>query len=346
VRTDKVFEVHRLPTVWQMTSTVTATTNASLAEIFGALFPGASVTGAPKIASMAVIAELERSPRQIYTGAIGYLGPDAPRRKAQFSLAIRTTWIDKASGQATYGVGGGIVWDSTAAEEFAEIRTKTRVLERGENTATFDLLETMLWLPEEGFKLRDRHLARVTASAEYFGIALDEGTIAATLQQAERSFDGQPHRVRLLIDQSGQPRVEAALFLPGVVPGENRPQSVGLARDPVDTRDVFLYHKTTRRVTYQQAAAGLPEAVEPLLWNEQGLVTESIIANVVFSQQGRLYTPPVSSGLLPGTVRQELLQEGRIEERELPIEELENLEALYLISSLRGWRRAELIAGA
>jgi len=133
VRAERIFELHRLPTVWQMTSTVRATTTASLSEIFRALFPAASITGAPKIASLRLIQELEESPRGVYTGAIGYVSPDHGGRQAQFNVAIRTATVAKSSGQSSYGIGGGIVWDSEAKAEYAEAFVTLR------NTSAFPL---------------------------------------------------------------------------------------------------------------------------------------------------------------------------------------------------------------
>ncbi len=123
VKTPVLFQIEKYPTVWQMTSTVQARTDASLGEIFLALFPAASITGAPKIHTMQIITALETSPRRIYTGAIGYYGPG---RKARFNVAIRTLLVDKHKQQAEYGVGGGIVWDSRPKLEWEESRIKRK----------------------------------------------------------------------------------------------------------------------------------------------------------------------------------------------------------------------------
>ncbi len=152
VQVPELFAIEKYPTLFQMTSTVQAKTNASLDEIFSALFPCASITGAPKVSTMNIIAELETTPRKIYTGSIGYISPN---RKAQFSVAIRTALIDRENKTAEYGVGGGIVWDSTSADEYSEALLKARVLT--ERPRTFDLIETLLWTPEEGYFLREKH---------------------------------------------------------------------------------------------------------------------------------------------------------------------------------------------
>ena len=170
VRVPVLFEVERYPTVLQMTSTVTSRTNVSVADVFKALFPCASITGAPKVSAMGIIADLEPAARGVYTGAIGYL---APGGRAQFNVAIRTVVVDRQTGRATYGVGSGVVWDSDADEEYDECLLKARVL--AAERPDFELLETMLWRPETGVFLLDRHLERLADSAEYFGIAVDLG---------------------------------------------------------------------------------------------------------------------------------------------------------------------------
>ena len=170
-----LFAVEAYPTVWQMTSTVHAKTQASLVDIFRTLFPAASITGAPKRAAMGQIAQLEKTPRGIYTGAIGYI---APNRQAQFSIAIRTSSVDKVAGSAQYGAGGGIVWDSTPVQEYVEMQAKTRILGTLQEQENMELFETLRWTPGEGFSRLQRHLRRMAKSAAVFGYPMDE-------QQAE-----------------------------------------------------------------------------------------------------------------------------------------------------------------
>jgi len=143
VRTSSLFDIERYPTLWQMTSTVQATTRTNISGIFRALFPPASITGAPKSRTMEIIAQLENDPRKIYTGSIGLIRPD---RSAQFNVAIRTVLVDRKKREAEYGVGGGIVWDSETQNELEECYTKARVLTYIQEE--FDLLETILWTPD------------------------------------------------------------------------------------------------------------------------------------------------------------------------------------------------------
>lgn len=322
----ELFSIEKYPTVWQMTSTVQARSQAGFFEIFQALFPCASITGAPKIRTMEIITELETSPRQVYTGAIGFF---APGRQAQFNVAIRTMLVDQRAAQAEYSVGGGIVWDSQPQEEWAETKTKARVL--SELPQPFELLETMRWTPEAGWFLLEEHLERLAGSAEYFDYPLDTAAVRAQLAQLEAGFHGQDYRVRLLLGLSGALRLEAVPLGP-----HPTARSVGLARQPVPSSERFLYHKTTWREIYARARAEASAVDEVLLWNERGELTEATIANVVLEQAGQWYTPPVECGLLPGTFRARLLAEGRVQERVIPVATLPDYERIYLANSVWG----------
>ncbi len=334
VQVPRLFEVERHPTLWQMTSTVTARCRKSFTEIMTALFPCASITGAPKVRTTQIIAELESLPRHIYTGCIGYL---APGRKAQFSVAIRTAVLDRRKAQIEYGSGGGIVWDSACKEEYKEALLKARVLT--EQRPEFSLLETMLWTPEDSYFLLEYHLRRLSESAEYFGFAANIENIRAHLQAAVADFSREPMRVRLLVDARGAIRIQSDL-LQGSSPV--RPLRLALARIPVHSSNVFLYHKTTWRKIYEEAKQTCPECEDVLLWNEREEVTESSIANLVFRMGEDLYTPPIDCGLLAGTYRAWLLENGRIRERVLKVADLRRCSAIYLINSVRKWQEAVL----
>ncbi|MFP4381169.1 MAG: aminodeoxychorismate synthase component I [Candidatus Sumerlaeia bacterium] len=327
VRVASLFDTERYPTLWQMVSTVECESGASMGEIMGALFPAASITGAPKVRTMEIIAELESSPRHIYTGSVGFV---MPGRRMQFNVAIRTVLEDKARGEMEYGVGGGIVWDSDAALEQAECRTKALVL--GGGLPDFSLLETLLWTKEEGYYLLDRHLKRMTDSAEYFGWAMDADAVRAALEKAAQDFCGERYRVRLLVGHHGTIRIE-----PTELAGAGTKQwTLCLAKEAVDSRDVFLYHKTTHRQTYEAAKAAAPECNDVLLYNERDELTESCIANLVVEKDGQLLTPPVECGLLAGTARQEMLENGKITEAIIQKENLPQCTRLFLLNSVRG----------
>ena len=363
-----LFDVTRYPTVHQMTSDVEAETGAGLAEVFGALFPSASVTGAPKVRTMEILAGLETSPRGVYTGAVGWV---APGGDARFNVAIRTAWIDRGArapwAEAAeapgdeggggpwleYGIGGGIVWDSVPERELAETRTKALVLTAG-RVEPFRLLETLLWRPGAGYVLLERHLERLAGSAEYFEFPLDLGEVERRLAELDRSLRGRGatgetgprrHRVRLLVDPAGAVSVEAS-----PLERTRRPWRVALAAEPVDPGDPFLRHKTTRREVYERALAEArrrrPGLDDVLLRSPAGELTESTLANLVLRLDGELLTPPAGAGLLPGTLRAELLARGRIREATLTLADLARADGVYLINSLRGWIPARLLAEA
>lgn len=332
VRVPALFEVERYEQVWQMTSTVTATSAAGFPALLAALFPCASITGAPKIRTMQLIAELETEPRGVYTGCLGYLEPGGD---ARFNVAIRTVAVTP-DGQATFGVGGGIVWDSTAEEEWRECRTKALVLTS--RRPSFQLMETLLWRPDQGYWLPERHLARLTRSADYFGFAYDRAALTAALTP---TWPAETHRVKLLLSRDGTITVEPVPFTFSVA--ADRPWRVCLADSPVDSRDRLLYHKHTARDLYHEAKAAHPEVDEVLLYNERGELTEGSFTNLVVQLDGRKLTPAVGCGLLPGVYREELLANGEIAEAVLPVAVLAEAEAIWLINSLRGWIPADFV---
>jgi para-aminobenzoate synthetase/4-amino-4-deoxychorismate lyase len=325
-----LFAIERYPTVLQMTSEVTARSDAPLADILAAAYPSASITGAPKVRTMEIIRELEAEPRGVYTGAIGYVSPDGT---AQFNVAIRTAVIDHLTERLTFGVGSGIVWDSSAKREYEECLLKAEVLRR--RARPFELLETLRWTPESGFFLLDRHLERMQTSARYFGMAFPPDEVRASLRGCVAGA-GTPQRVRLLLAPGGVVRAETAALDPLAAPVRVR-----LAAAPIDPSDPFLFHKTTNRAQYDAAQRGVGTA-EPILWNPEGHVTESAVANVVVERGGVRVTPPVDCGLLAGTFRAELLARGEIQEAIVTIDELRTAPRIWLINSVREWRPATL----
>lgn len=350
VHVPELFATEKYPTLWQMTSTVQAETDASLTKIFTALFPCASITGAPKVSTMRIISELETTPRKIYTGSIGYI---APNRKAKFNVAIRTALIDRETQTAEYGVGGGIVWDSESGDEYAEALLKARVLT--ESPPQFSLLETMLWTPEDGFFLREKHISRLLDSAEYFGFPISQRRggvpppllaneiIETYLNEISTHFTS-PQRVRLLLNKNGDLSHEAKSFQPTK---EDSVIKVSLASQPVNSNNVFLFHKTTYRDIHESAirSAGseTPQKQydyhDVLLHNERGELTEFTIGNLVVEMDGKLYTPPISCGLLAGTFRAHLLETGQVEERVIRVDEIRKCEKVFLVNSVRKWQR-------
>ena len=353
VSVDELFGVERYPSVWQMTSTVKSEVDASIAEIFRALFPAASITGAPKRAALEVIDELEEEPREIYTGAVGRITPSG---EACFNVAIRTAWSSQTTGDSRFGSGCGIVWDSDPTEEFEELKTKARILRQPD--PQFHLFETMGIVNGEIPRL-SRHLFRLSNSAQYWSFDFDADATERYLEGVvkevanENSIGGhsaETYRLRLQLDRRGtlSHRIEA-IELPSVQALQSKEApyfhehptvELALVQTAVAADDTFLTHKTSRREAYDLAVQEVPRGCEPIMFNNLGNVTESAIANIVYQLDGELFTPPLVDGLLPGVLRDELLDNGVIAERSLPVDELEVVEAFWLINSLRGWRKA------
>ncbi|SOC25615.1 aminodeoxychorismate synthase subunit I /aminodeoxychorismate lyase apoprotein [Ureibacillus xyleni] len=333
VKVEKLFEIEDYPTVHQMTSTITATIweNKQFVDIFKALFPCGSITGAPKISTMEAIEKLETTPREVYCGAIGYI---TPNREAIFNVPIRTVIINQKTGEATYGVGGGITWDSTTEDEYHEVLAKASLLT--EKRPEFQLLESLLLQDGEYFLLEE-HLTRILSSAKYFGYKFNLDAIRlALINCAERNKHGD-YKIRLLVDQTGETTLECQLLKK-----QNSGQLVTLADLPVNKNNLFLYHKTTNREVYSQYQTKFRDFFDVLLWNEEEEITEFTNGNVVLEIDGGFWTPPVKSGLLAGTYRDRLLKEGRICERTLKLEDLNQCSNIWFINSVRKWIKVQL----
>jgi para-aminobenzoate synthetase/4-amino-4-deoxychorismate lyase len=339
VRWAKVFEPERFETVWQLTSTVTAELEpgTGVPDVFRALFPSGSITGAPKVRTMGIIADLEDSPRGVYCGAVGFLAPaTAGPPQASFNVAIRTVVVDAESGTAEYGVGGGITWDSSPAGEYDETVAKARVLTA--RRPPFELFESTRRDPGEPIRRLEQHVERLRDSATYFGYAFDEAEVRASMDTAGAQSD-RPIKINLRLSRVGALEVSWAALDRGA------PEPIRLAIDdvPVDPNDVFLFHKTTLRARYEDARARHLDADDALLVNTRGQITETSVANIAAKIDGRWWTPALEAGLLPGTERAALLMEGALSERPISIDEARTAEGLAVLSSVRGWRSAVLV---
>lgn len=323
VAVPELFAVEPYPTVHQMTSTVTATLapGRDVMDVLTALFPCGSITGAPKVRAMQVIGAVERDARGAYTGSIGRLDPNGD---AQFNVAIRTLTLNGDT--ATLGLGGGIVADSRADSEWDEALAKGAFLTHGQRDP--DLIETMRFDPEAGILLIERHLARMKASAATFGFAFDRHDVRNELQAATFRLR-RPAKIRLLAARSGKIAIEVA---PLPTPNAG-PLSVALVPLPVHPGDFRLRHKTTDRAFYDAArrAAGTDEVI---FVDPDGFVTEGSFTNVFVERNGRLLTPPLARGLLPGVLREELIATGDAIEADLTANEL--MPGLHIGNALRG----------
>jgi para-aminobenzoate synthetase/4-amino-4-deoxychorismate lyase len=333
VHVDELFAVERYPSLWQMTSTVSGDlrTGVSYSEIFKALFPSGSVTGAPKVRAMQLLAKLEQGPRGVYTGAIGFFSGE----QTVFNVAIRTLELNGAEGRM--GVGSGIVIDSVAADEFRECALKARFLTG--SSEPFLLIETMLW--DGAYPLLELHLDRLEDSADYFGFVCDRAEVRASLLSTAEAFgDFSSRRVRLTLDADGNVSIEHEPILVGSA--RSSPLRVRVVMHRTDPADRFLFHKTTNRAVYAEAfnaarAAGFEDA---LFLNSEGQVTEAAASNIFIEREGQWATPPIACGVLAGVYRRHLLAtRPNIEERILRPEDLKAADGVYLSNAVRGLRR-------
>ena len=333
VKVPALFEVETYPTLLQLTSTVTAELEEGrdAIDLIKAIYPCGSITGAPKIRAMEIIDALEASPRGPYCGAIGRLAPDG---SAAFNVAIRTLTLRAGATIARLGLGSGIVADSEAGAEWRECLVKGKFVE---TQRRFDLIETMRFDPLEGVVELERHLARMRASAEALDFPFDRHEARNELQAA--TFRAGPSKVRLLLSRSGSFAIE----LRPLAPPPDEPVEVALAPLPVDAEDFRLRHKTSDRAFYDEArlAAG---TFELIFRDGEGFLTEGTFTNIFVERGGRLVTPPLARGLLPGVLRARLLEEGRGVEGELRPDDLSG--GFLLGNSVRGLVPARLRSGA
>ncbi len=344
VRVDAPFAVESYPTVHQMVSTVSArlASGKTAMDLVRAIFPCGSITGAPKIRAMELIAERESAARGPYCGALGRINANGD---AAFNVAIRTlrlTPIENAQGSAVLGVGSAIVADSDALAERRESEVKAGFARRSSpdhRAPQFDLIETMAFDPENGIELLELHLERIKQSAETLGFAFDRH--AARNQIQALCFDLEtPRKVRMLVSRRGEIALEAS-SLP--VPLEQPSKVIALPL-PVDTGDWRLRHKTTDRAFYEEAldVAKRAGGWEAIFVRPDGLVTEGSYTNVFLrGDDGVLLTPPASLGLLPGVLRRSLIESGKAREVELTLDNLSD--GFLLGNSVRGIFEASLI---
>ena len=336
VRVPRLFHTEALPTVWQMTSDVAATTRTGtrLQDVFAALFPCGSVTGAPKVQAMRTIAQLEDGPRGVYCGAVGLLRPAAGGGlHATFNVPIRT--VELQGSEARCGIGSGIVWGADANAEWREWAAKRAFVERA--SEPFDLLET-LRLEDGAYRHLPEHLARMEQAAAHFGVPWDATAVHQCLQVLAGSHPQGAWRTRLLLDAAGSPRAEAFALAP-----TPEPVLLRLAQRPLaQAHGEFVRHKTTRRAHYAAFAPQEPGVFDTVLWNEEGEITESTFGNIAMLLDGRWVTPPLASGLLPGVGRAVALREGRVIEAVVRLQDLPRVQGWAFINSLRGWLQARL----
>ena len=334
VEVTDLFTVETYSTLHTMTSGITARKKAGVTttQVLENLFPCGSITGAPKLRSMEIIQAVEAGPRGLYTGSIGHF---APNGDFTLNVAIRTAVIG-TDGKGEIGIGGGIVADSVAADEYNEALLKMAFLTAPAEPVT--LIETLLWQRGAGYALLDRHLDRLADSAAYFALPYDRTAVLALLDG--QFFPADAMRVRLTLDSSG-PALTA-------VPLPPNPEifRFAIAPERMDSQSLWLAHKTTNRAFYDAPRIRAHDTLgvdEVLFLNERDELTEGSITNLFIERDGMLLTPALSSGLLPGTLRAELIASARAKEATLTLDDLESADAIWLGNSVRGLIRAQWV---
>ncbi len=341
VKVTDLFQIETYPTLHQMTSTIEATLrdDITVRDVIAQTFPCGSVTGAPKVRAMEIIHELEARQRGVYTGSIGAFDADGA---VHFNVAIRTVCLQgEGFREGVMGIGSAIIYDSDNQAEYEECLLKAKFLH--DPARRFRLLETLLWHHEDGLVLLYYHLKRLSNSARYFGFVCQRDAVEEALHGVEKPV-GHDLRIRLLLDEYGEIEVQAFALEP------TEPESVlrcVLWADPVDSANVFLYHKTTERQMFEDALSHVQQyldAQEVLFINQRGELTEASRSNIFIERGNIILTPPVSCGLLDGTLRQKLLADGLydgmpVRQSVLYPDDLISCDAIYLGNSVRGMQR-------
>ena len=319
-RVEQLCQVEQYSTVWQMTSTIKSQLRPEigLGEIFDALFPCGSITGAPKISTMAIIKATEKAARGVYCGTVGICLPDQRRI---FNVAIRT--IQLKGRKAIYGVGGGITWDSTWKSEYIETQQKSAVLYR--KNPRFDLISTGK-VTDGKLTLQEQHLQRLTEAASYFAYPFDQDKLKQELEETCTQLDkGQDYRLRIALKKDGSIELETTPLLPLT----ETFRKAKLLEQTANLAQPFTYFKTSHRphLTLEQQ--------EQIYYNAQGKLLETSIGNLLLELDGKLYTPPAELGLLKGIYRQQLLDEGQATEKILTLADLDQAEKIYACNAVR-----------
>jgi len=336
VKALRLFDIEKYGNLFQMTSTIKGILRKGITyfDIFKSIFPGGSVTGAPKIRTMQIIKELEREPRHIYCGALGII---FPKKKSIFNLPIRTLSLVNKKGEM--GVGSGIVYDSCPREEFKECLLKAKFLT--ERYRPFQLLETILWNGKK-YKFLDEHLKRMQGSAQYFNFSFSRPKITSSLKITARKFNTQClYKTRLLLGKEGKVKIEYSR-----IHNERSHQDarVILSAYRTDPNNVFCFHKTTNRVLYDleykhYSSLGYTDV---LFLNNRNEVSEGAVSNLIIKKANKYYTPPITSGLLPGIFRNFMIKKHKVKEKVISLEDLLKADKIFVCNSVRGLTEVSL----
>jgi len=336
VITEKLFEVETHPTIHQMTSTISGALKNGIrySELIKSIFPCGSVTGAPKIRTIEIIHEQEAGPRGVYCGALGYI---SPRRKATFNVPIRTLQKSSSEEAWRFRVGSGIIWDSVDSEEWKECAEKCRFLEH--EMPDFEIVETLLFKNKYAFA-KD-HVARMQSSAEFFNYPISKQSQKKLMADIARLLQpDMAYKIRILLNKSGQLRWEQSVL----TPIEHPHALLRVSPTPLDETNLFLFHKTTHRPWYGEAMKTISAGAcyDILYCNSKNEVCEGAISTIFIEKGGKLCTPPVSCGLLPGVLRKNLLRSGRCKEQVLYLDDILSADTVYCGNSVRGLQKVTI----
>ena len=331
VAVPELFVIETYPTVHQLVSRVTATLRDGIdpVSVLETLFPCGSITGAPKLAAIAALRALEPEARGAYTGTMGWIDSSGD---ASFNVLIRTLELADGARLARLGLGSGLVVDSRLDDEWAECLLKGEFVATDEQD--FDLIETMRFDPQAGVIDLDRHLDRLGTAAGDLQFQFDRHAARNELQAATFRHK-EPAVVRLLLSPKGSMAIELR-----PLPEPHRgPVDVVVCPLPVDPADFRLRYKTTaRRFLDQGRREG--GAFEVIFTDPEGRLTEGSFTNLFVERDGKLLTPPAARGLLPGLLRQQLIDDGKAEEKDLTADDLKS--GFLIGNMVRGLMKARL----
>jgi para-aminobenzoate synthetase/4-amino-4-deoxychorismate lyase len=338
VEAEELFATESWPTLHQLVSTIRGEEReeVGLFELFRALYPSGSITGAPKINAMKLIQSLEAEPRGIYTGTIGYITPE---REMLFSVAIRT--IELSGNQGLYGSGGGIVWDSDPEEEYRECRLKAKILSAS-SRKPFQLFESLLW--NGSYLWLEQHIERLATSAAALGFPCETAAATLLLRRLEEELRQHAARFKVRLSLSSQGAFSIT-HEPIKVQHSTAPLRLCIAAERTDSANPLLYHKTTSRELYDRTftLARQQGYDEVLFLNEREELTEGAISTLFIRKGRQLLTPPLHSGLLNGIFRRYLLATRPFaHENVITLHDLETAAAIFIANSVRGLRPATL----
>ena len=327
VNVKKLYEIEKYNTLFQMTSTIRSqlTEETGIYEIIHSIFPSGSITGAPKIRSMEIINELEKDARNVYCGSIGFFEPGG---NAKFNVAIRTVLINKNKGEM--GIGGGILYDSTPHSEFEECKLKGKFLTQ-KIIKNFSLIETILF--DKNYEHLDLHLKRLKESAEYFDYRFNEEKIILALNELLPKLKNYRFKIRILLDRFGEVTIHE-----NPLTDEWKDMKLKVSSYRTDKNDIFLFHKTTNRGTYNQELEDARNNgfFDSILLNNDGHVTEGTITNLYIKKKDRLFTPPLECGLLNGTIRQTLINKNEVEEKIITLKNIKTADEIFISNAIIG----------